>query len=56
MLELMVIREKGSRGYQGFAGFSNASQRSWRGRFSQRRTGTRAGIKPLRIVTLYLCR
>jgi hypothetical protein len=50
------IREKGPPGNQGFAGFSDASQRSWRGRRSQRRMGTRAGFQPLRIVTLYLCR
>ena len=50
------IREKGSPGNHGFAGFSDASQRSWRGRGSQRRMGTRAGFQPLRIVTLYLCR
>ena len=50
------IREKGLPGNHGFAGFSDASQRSWRGRGSQRRMGTRAGFQPLRIVTLYLCR
>jgi len=53
---ISAIREKGSPGNQGFAGFSDASQRSWRGCFSQRRMGTRAGSQPLRIVTLYLCR
>jgi len=50
------IREKDSPGNQGFAGFRDASQRSWCGRLNQRRMGTRAGIEPLRIVTLYLCR
>lgn len=50
------IREKASPGNHVFGGFSDASQCSWRGWGSQRRMGTRAGIQPLRILALYLCR
>jgi hypothetical protein len=54
--QMAALCRDAAMGNQVFPGFRDASQRSCCGRATQRRMGTRAGIRRLRTLTLYLCR